>query len=152
MHLLCVHIHANVEPSTDCPLVLQEPATNVSYFASTAHRKIRYYRMFEDALDANGHGSHCAGSVVGYPQDGVLRCTVPAPQGVGSQASQYHTGRQWAQLPHEHVTPCQCTGPHGVFLPAPAASWAALTMLRSACEVSGLGQACPAPPQSPFRT
>ena len=42
----------------------------MSYFASLTHRKIRYYRMLEDALDANGHGSHCAGSVVGYPQDG----------------------------------------------------------------------------------
>ena len=53
---------------------LGREASGVLYFDSTRHRKIRYYRMFEDNIDANGHGSHCAGSAVGSPQYGrVLR-------------------------------------------------------------------------------
>lgn len=52
---------------------IQELGTGISYFDSTTHRKIRYYRMFLDALDANGHGTHCAGSVMGYPQSGTIQ-------------------------------------------------------------------------------
>ena len=36
-------------------------------FDSTVHRKIRLYRAFADFLDANGHGTHTAGTLAGIP-------------------------------------------------------------------------------------
>jgi subtilisin family serine protease len=38
-------------------------------FQSTVHRKIRLYRAFKDFLDANGHGTHTAGTLAGIPFD-----------------------------------------------------------------------------------
>lgn len=48
------------------------------FFDSTAHRKLRYYRLLDDEVDANSHGTHCGCSAAGSPQaagPGVL----PAP-------------------------------------------------------------------------
>lgn len=53
-------------------LLLVERSTGYLYFDSTTHRKVRYYRLFKDNIDANGHGTHCAGSAVGSPQFGSL--------------------------------------------------------------------------------
>lgn len=39
----------------------------VRTFQSTVHRKIRLYRAFADFLDANGHGTHTAGTLAGIP-------------------------------------------------------------------------------------
>ncbi len=49
---------------------MQEPGGGALYFDSTAHRKLRYYRLLDDGVDANGHGSHCGGSAAGSPQAG----------------------------------------------------------------------------------
>ena len=56
----------------------QEAGTGIKYFDSTTHRKIRYYRLFEDGVDANGHGTHCAGSVMGYPASGGPSVSISA--------------------------------------------------------------------------
>lgn len=50
--------------------LLIEPVTKVPYFDSTTHRKVRYYRALVDNVDQNGHGTHCAGSALGYPETG----------------------------------------------------------------------------------
>lgn len=34
--------------------------------------QVRYYRMFGDAIDGEGHGTHCAGSAVGGLANGAL--------------------------------------------------------------------------------
>ena len=49
---------------------MQEPGGGALYFDSTAHRKLRYYRLLDDGVDADGHGSHCGGSAAGSPQAG----------------------------------------------------------------------------------
>jgi len=41
-------------------------------FNSTTHRKIALYRALVDETDAEGHGSHCGGSIAGSYQNGVL--------------------------------------------------------------------------------
>ena len=55
----------------------QEPSGGALYFDSTAHRKLRYYRMLDDGVDANGHGSHCGGSAAGSPQAGGPGARMP---------------------------------------------------------------------------
>ena len=56
-------------PTTLAGGLQQEPGSSKTlYFDSTAHRKIRYYRLVDDLFDANGHGSHCGGSAAGSPQ------------------------------------------------------------------------------------
>ena len=49
---------------------MQEPGGGALFFDSTAHRKLRYYRLLDDGVDADGHGSHCGGSAAGSPQAG----------------------------------------------------------------------------------
>jgi hypothetical protein len=36
------------------------------------HQQVRYYRLFEDEIDGEGHGTHCAGSAVGGLAGGQL--------------------------------------------------------------------------------
>ena len=36
-----------------------------------------YYRMLADGLDANGHGTHCAGSAVGAPLESAPKTARP---------------------------------------------------------------------------
>ncbi|BDA48510.1 probable serine protease/ABC transporter B family protein tagD [Coccomyxa sp. Obi] len=50
----------------------QEPGTGIPYFQNSTHRKVRYYRMFADATDGEGHGTHCAGSAVGALANGAF--------------------------------------------------------------------------------
>jgi subtilisin family serine protease len=47
------------------------------YFNGSLHRKIAYYRMIADAVDEEGHGTHCAGSAAGALQAGVRGCQNP---------------------------------------------------------------------------
>ncbi len=55
-------------PATLAGGLQQEPDGGALYFDSTAHRKLRYYRLADDGVDANGHGTHCGGSAAGSPQ------------------------------------------------------------------------------------
>ena len=51
------------------PYLTESAATGgYTYWVSTTHRKIVYYRQVDDNVDANGHGTHCAGSAVGSLQ------------------------------------------------------------------------------------
>ncbi len=51
------------------PYLTETAATGgYTYWVSTTHRKIVYYRQVDDNVDANGHGTHCAGSAVGSLQ------------------------------------------------------------------------------------
>ncbi len=51
------------------PYLTEAAATGgYTYWVSTTHRKIVYYRQVDDNVDANGHGTHCAGSAVGSLQ------------------------------------------------------------------------------------
>ena len=43
---------------------------SVDYYLNMAARKILYYRGLADFVDAEGHGTHCAGSMIGA-QSGV---------------------------------------------------------------------------------
>ena len=40
-------------------------------FSSSTHRKLALYRALADAVDASGHGTHCAGTAVGAPVGGA---------------------------------------------------------------------------------
>ena len=54
--------------------VTVSPATRVGgapAFSSTTHRKLAMYRALSDAVDASGHGTHCAGTAVGAPLAGA---------------------------------------------------------------------------------
>jgi len=55
-------------PATLAGGLQQEPGGGALFFDSTAHRKLRYYRLADDGVDANGHGTHCGGSAAGSPQ------------------------------------------------------------------------------------
>lgn len=67
-------------PTTLAGGLQQEPGSSKTlYFDSTAHRKIRYYRLVDDLIDANGHGSHCGGSAAGSPQADGPGEHVPLP-------------------------------------------------------------------------
>lgn len=50
------------------PVSFSTDTSGVRVYASTSHRKLRYYRAYVDAVDVNGHGTHCAGSAVGALQ------------------------------------------------------------------------------------
>ncbi|KAL0037541.1 hypothetical protein WJX77_001610 [Trebouxia sp. C0004] len=51
------------------PYLTETAATGgYTYWVSTTHRKIVYYRQVDDNVDGNGHGTHCAGSAVGSLQ------------------------------------------------------------------------------------
>ena len=60
------------------PYLTETAATGgYTYWVSNTHRKIVYYRQVDDNVDANGHGTHCAGSAVGSLQSpGQPRCCV----------------------------------------------------------------------------
>lgn len=60
------------------PYLTETAATGgYTYWVSTTHRKIVYYRQVDDNVDANGHGTHCAGSAVGSLQSpGQCPCCV----------------------------------------------------------------------------
>ena len=60
------------------PYLTETAATGgYTYWVSTTHRKIVYYRQVDDNVDGNGHGTHCAGSAVGSLQSpGQRRCCV----------------------------------------------------------------------------
>ena len=48
------------------------------YWVNAAHRKISYYRQFDDNVDDNGHGTHCAGSAVGALQSPGKQTLAPS--------------------------------------------------------------------------
>ena len=48
-------------------------------FRSDTHRKIAYYRMFGDASDGSGHGTHVAASIAGSTDQGRSSLVSPAP-------------------------------------------------------------------------
>ncbi len=51
-----------------------------SMFNSSTHRKIALYRALVDETDAEGHGSHCGGSIAGSYENGMhLHCHMIAP-------------------------------------------------------------------------
>ncbi|KAK9815059.1 hypothetical protein WJX73_006174 [Symbiochloris irregularis] len=66
----CFFVDSRFSQAAFSSQLLVEPGTNIPYFDSTTHRKVRYYRAYIDNVDANGHGSHCAGSALGYPETG----------------------------------------------------------------------------------
>ena len=66
------HFSDSTFPASAFSLGLKvESDTGLAYFESTSHRKIRYYRVFKDNIDSNGHGTHCAGSALGSPEFGA---------------------------------------------------------------------------------
>ena len=61
------HLHCFFnDPSVDWQANIKIEG-RVRTFDSTVHRKIRLYRAFADFLDANGHGTHTAGTLAGIP-------------------------------------------------------------------------------------
>ena len=52
---------------------------NVPYYINGNARKIVYYRAIADFADGHGHGTHCAGSMVGAYQTGEGRTTSSTP-------------------------------------------------------------------------
>lgn len=53
----------------------------VRAFDSDRHRKVRYYRAYADTRDANGHGTHVAGTLAG------LRAGMSVAQAVAAGTS-----------------------------------------------------------------
>lgn len=61
-HNHCFFTDPNVDWNSSISVV-----SGVPEFQSTTHRKIRMYRAYADFVDANGHGSHTAGTLAGIP-------------------------------------------------------------------------------------
>ena len=58
----CFFVDPNVDWASSVTIV-----DRVRSFESETHRKIRLYRAFADFTDANGHGTHTAGTLAGIP-------------------------------------------------------------------------------------
>ena len=68
--LHCTFADSNVPGPGTGPYLTETAATGgYLYWVSTTHRKIVYYRQYSDNVDGNGHGTHCAGSVLGSLQN-----------------------------------------------------------------------------------
>lgn len=84
-----------VDPTVDWNSAIVNVA-GVRTFESTTHRKIRLYRAFADFSDANGHGTHTAGTLAGIPYGTTLADDDQVYVGMAPDAKLAFIGERWA--------------------------------------------------------
>lgn len=74
------HFSDSSYPASSFQASILRDSAGTYYYDNLSHRKVRYYRFFKDNRDANGHGTHCAGSAMGAPEFGGCRSHYPGLQ------------------------------------------------------------------------